>query len=196
MLDRSCKIVKFQFNSIKTTQAACHLLKRKGAGMSKGVLIKMLYLADRELLARRGHPLTGDQPVSMKNGPVLSITYDLTKGDALSHRAYWEQHITNSPRGSMSISPKKPCEIDRLSKAEVRVLDEVFDRFKDYTWTQLVEYCHSLPEWRNPGESSARIEFRTILLSLHKTSEEIAEIENQTVESEILDALLTNHAAN
>ncbi len=58
--------------------------------MSKGFLIKMLYLADRELLAKRGQPLTGDQPVSMKNGPVLTTTYDLTKGGAVEHRSYWE----------------------------------------------------------------------------------------------------------
>ncbi len=73
-------MIRFQFGSIKTTQAAAFLRERHNGGTSKGCLLKILYLTDRELLAKRGQPLTGDQPVSMENGPVLSQTYDLMKG--------------------------------------------------------------------------------------------------------------------
>src|SRR5439155_15696698 len=111
-------MIRFGFNSIKTTQAAAHLLKRSKGVMSKGFLIKMLYLADRELLKKRGQPLTGDQPVSMKNGPVLTTTYDLTKGGAIEHRAYWEQHITNAPKGHTYVSLIKDPQCDHLSRSE------------------------------------------------------------------------------
>jgi len=163
--------------------------------MSKGFLIKMLYLADRELLLRRGHPLTGDQPVSMKNGPVLTTTYDLTKGGAVEHRAYWEQYITNAPCGYTYVSLIKESGSNYLSKAEIQVLDEVFEKFHNFSWKQLVDYCHDLPEWENPGDSSLSIDFKKILAALGKSQTEIAEIESQATESRVLDLLLTNHAA-
>jgi uncharacterized phage-associated protein len=188
-------MIRFGFNSRKTTQAASYLLKRSRGTMSKGFLIKMLYLADRELLLRRGHPLTGDQPVSMKNGPVLTTTYDLTKGGALEHRAYWQEHITNAPCGYTYVSLIKESGTDCLSKSELEVLNQVFEKFHNFSWKQLVDYCHSLPEWEDPGESSFSIDFKKILTALGKDAEEIAEIENQSSESRVLDVLLTNYAA-
>jgi uncharacterized phage-associated protein len=187
-------MIRFHFNSVKTTQAACYLLKRKGGTMSKGFLLKMLYLADRELLQKRGQPITGDRPVSMKNGPVLSKTYDLTKGGAVEHRAYWEKFITNAPSGYTDVSLIQEAGTDYLSKIEIRVLDEVFDKFRNFSWRQLVDYCHKLPEWKNPGESSFAIDFEQILSGVGKSGEEISEIENQADESRILDAILKNYA--
>lgn len=187
-------MIRFQFNSVKTTQAACYLLKRKGGSMSKGFLLKMLYLADRELLQKRGQPITGDQPVSMKNGPVLSKTYDLTKGGAVEHRAYWEQHITNAPKGYTYVSLIKEPGTDYLSKTEIKILDEVFDKFHNLSWAQLVDYCHKLPEWKNPGDSSTSIDLKNLLAGLGKSEREITDIENQTAESRILDIILKNHA--
>jgi uncharacterized phage-associated protein len=163
--------------------------------MTKGFLIKMLYLADRQLLSKRGQPLTGDQPVSMKNGPVLTTIYDLTKGGAAEHRGYWEQYITNAPSGHTDVSLIKESDMDYLSKFEIQILDEVFDQFHNFSWKQLVDYCHNLPEWKNPGDSSSSIDFRNILIMLGKSQKEIAEIENQAAESQVLDLLLTNHAA-
>jgi hypothetical protein len=63
------------------------------------------------------------------------------------------------------------------------------------TWQEFVEFCRGLPEWKNPGKSSAAIDFRTILQLLGKTKREISEIENQAAESQIMDMILTNHAA-
>jgi len=188
-------MIRFGFNSIKTTQAAAHLLKRSKGVMSKGFLIKMLYLTDRELLAKRGQPLTGDQPVSMKNGPVLTRTYDLTKGGAMEYRSYWERYISNAPTGSTDVSLIKESSTDRLSKREIQTLDEIFDRFHDFTWKQLVDYCHKLPEWKNPGDSSATIDFKDILKALGKSEDEISEIESQATESRVMDLLLKNHAS-
>ncbi len=109
-------MIRFQFDSIKTTQAAAFLLERHNGWMSKGCLLKILYLTDRELLAKRGQPLTGDQPVSMENGPVLSKTYDLMKGAGLEVRSYWEQHISDAKKGTGYVTLKKKAGTDHLSK--------------------------------------------------------------------------------
>ena len=49
----------------------------------------MLYVADREALLTWNRPITGDKFVSMDNGPVVSLIYDLIKhnGPAKTWRA-------------------------------------------------------------------------------------------------------------
>jgi uncharacterized phage-associated protein len=188
------RMIRFQFNSIKTTQAAAFLLERHNGSMSKGVLIKLLYLADRELLSRRGQPLTGDQPVSMENGPVLSKTYDLTKGAALEHRAYWEQHISVAKKGDYLVSLKKKTGTEHLSKGEIRTLEAVDNKFGNWSWRRLVDYCHTLPEWKNPGKSSSSIQVEAILTAVGKSAHEISEIQGHAMESAWLDLVLCNQA--
>src|ERR1700675_4380838 len=68
----------FDFEVAKTIQAIGVLLRNLGRGQLEYLtLLKMLYIADRESLRDRGRPITGDQVVAMKQGPVLSGVYDL-----------------------------------------------------------------------------------------------------------------------
>jgi uncharacterized phage-associated protein len=188
-------MIRFRFNSVKTTQAAGFLLERHKGRMSKGILIKLLYLTDRKLFSKRGHPLTGDQPVSMENGPVLSKTYDLTKGAALEHRAYWEQHISVAPKGDCTLTLKQKTGTEHLSKSEIQALEEVDNKFGSWSWRQLVDYCHTLPEWKNPGKSSASIPVEAILTAVGKSLEEISQLQSHATESEWLDLVLCNQSA-
>lgn len=188
------RMIRFKFNSIKTTQAAGYLLARHKGSMSKGVLIKLLYLADRKLLSKRGQPLTGDQPVSMENGPVLSKTYDLTKGASLEHRAYWEQHISVAQKGAYYVSLKKKTGTEHLSKSEIQALEEVDNEFGNWSWRRLVDYCHTLPEWKDPGRSSSAIKVEAILTAVGKSNEEISQIHNHAMESAWLDLVLGNQS--
>jgi uncharacterized phage-associated protein len=185
-------IIRFKFNNIKTIQAASYLLSRNGGSMSKGILLKMLYLTDRALLVERGHPLTGDQPVSMENGPVLSTVYDLMKGAALQHRRYWEQHISDAKKGEQNVSLKKNAGTDRLSKSELSALQKTYDAFKKFSWKQMVDYCHALPEWKNPGKSSRAIDLEIVLVSAGKEKPQIQEIQSQSFESELIDVIMSS----
>jgi Protein of unknown function (DUF4065) len=51
-------------------------------------LLKLLYIADREMMAEAGAPVTGDRAVAMDHGPVLSHVYDLVKGKAARAREW------------------------------------------------------------------------------------------------------------
>lgn len=188
-------MIRFRFNSIKTTQAAAYLLRRHKGRMSKGILIKLLYLADRELLAKRGQPLTGDQPVSMENGPVLSKTYDLMKGAALEDRAYWEQYVSDARKGESEIMLKQQAGTDQLSKSELDTLEAIDHRFGKFSWKELVAFCHTLPEWKDPGKSSNLIFIEKVLEAIGKSKEEISEIENQATESAFLDLVISSKSA-
>ena|SRR5438067_2505661 len=185
-------MIRFQFDSIKTTQAAGFLLERHKGVMSKGSLLKILYLTDRELLTKRGQPLTGDQPVSMENGPVLSKTYDLMKGAGLDVRSYWEQHISDAKKGTSYVTLKKKPGTDHLSKNEIRTLTEVDEKFGCLSWRALVDYCHKLPEWKNPGKSSVLIAVDKILSAVGKSQDKISQIQSHAMESAWLDLILPN----
>jgi len=74
---------ELKFNAIKTTQAAVRFLELNGGSLDRYILIKLLYILDRESLRRWGNPLTGDQAVSMEHGPVLSGVCELTKGEGV-----------------------------------------------------------------------------------------------------------------
>src|SRR5258708_12785067 len=68
----------FRIDVHKTIQAICLLLKTGRTDRLEYIsILKLLYIADRESLAERGAPITGDVPVAMKNGPVLSAIYAL-----------------------------------------------------------------------------------------------------------------------
>lgn len=71
------KPIKFNFNERKAVQVAARLLAHNGGEMNYMALMKLLYLVDREALLRFGRPVTGDQVVAMKHGPVLSRVFDL-----------------------------------------------------------------------------------------------------------------------
>ena len=64
------------FREEKVAQMAAYLLQKRGGRMAYIKLMKLLYLADREYMISYGDSMSGDRAVSMKNGPVLSQTYD------------------------------------------------------------------------------------------------------------------------
>src|SRR5207245_9735418 len=69
-----------RFNLKQTLQAAAHLVKlQPKSRLNYTRMLKLLYIAERELLAETGSLLTADRPCAMDNGPVLSKTYNLIK---------------------------------------------------------------------------------------------------------------------
>ena len=58
----------FRFDFDKTLQAAGVLLDADDNHMEFMRLVKLLYIADRELLATTGRTLTGDRVVALKTG--------------------------------------------------------------------------------------------------------------------------------
>lgn len=153
----------------------------------------MLYLADRESLEKWEEPITGDSPASMQYGPVLSIIYDLTKGDCPTLREHWEQFISDADEETNRIFLKNDPGIDELSKAEIAILDSVYERFHNYSWKQMRDFCHeTLPEYEDVGKGSKTIRFERILSALGKTEEQIKEAECRFVEIRVAEMLLSS----
>ena len=182
--------MKFTFNPKKSAQAGAYLLKANGGDMEKYLWIKMLYLADRESLQRWEEPITGDTPASLPYGPVLSIIYDLTKGDCPNLREYWSEFISDADQETNRVQLKGDPGVDELSKAEVDILQSVFDRFRNYTWDQMRDFCHNLPEYEDVGKGSKPLPFEKILLAVGKNPSEIQEAERRHIGFRMADMLL------
>jgi uncharacterized phage-associated protein len=166
--------VQFRFNPLKSAQAAAYILKRHGTSMSKYILLKMLYLADREALKRWNTPITGDEPHSMEYGPVPSRIYDLTK-DGIRFADVWSPIIQTQSKTSVAL--KSDPGRDELSDEEIELIEEIYQSFKGYSFEKMKNFCHKLPEYdESVGKGSRPIKFETLLSFLGKKQSEIKRI--------------------
>ena len=159
------------FNEAKATQAAGLLLHLRGGTMNFMKLIKLLYLADREALLQWGRPITTDRWVSMDHGPVVSRVYSLISDEPHPDTdSVWRNHIQ---RTGYDVTLTEPVSDDELSNAEIKLLRQIFGLYgRSYRW-HLVDYCHTLPEWKHPGGSSVPITIADILRGAGRSEQEV-----------------------
>jgi uncharacterized phage-associated protein len=152
----------FRFHFEKTLQAAGVLLREHplhAMGMLR--LLKLLYIADRESLRETGAPITGDRVVAMRNGPVLSETYDLIKGEHI-RTPEWSEHFENL---DYFVHLRKEPRIGRLSRYEIETLNDVAHRLEHEDDWAVVDQTHEFPEWQKnqAGDASKPIPHEDIL---------------------------------
>lgn len=137
------------FDVEKTIQVAAYLIKHRGGRENYMRLGKLIYLADRRSLEERRIPICGDTPIAMERGPVPSRTLDLIKGaDPQSVR--WDQFIR---RDSYDVVLENDPGNLALSRADVRVLEEVAEEHRNKDEWELVSWCHgNLPEYEKNRE--------------------------------------------
>ena len=167
------------FNERKTTQVAASFIKLSGGRLNYMKLIKLMYLADRQALLNWGRPITYDSYFSLKHGPILSTTLDLiTEGKQPNSDHIWFKYVSK-PDG-YEVTLHENCCPDDLSKAEERLISQIFLEYGHFDQWELVEHLHSvLPEWKNPGRSSIPISYRDILSAGGKSEGEINYVEEE-----------------
>ncbi len=164
-------ITMLRFDETKATQAAAFFLRLRGGQMHYIKLIKLLYLADREALLRWGVPITTDRYVSMDNGPVTSRILNLITEDR--PKPFWAQYIS-APLGDYEVRLLKEAPTDRLSRAEEKLMKEIFEQFgRRNRWDLIENVMHKLPEWQDPSGSSIPIQIRDILKAAGESEQEI-----------------------
>ncbi len=136
---------RFRFNFDKAVQATGVLLNLENGQMGRLRLLKLLYIADRELLAEVARPLTGDTGYAMKHGPVLSRVYDLLKGNS-DRAAEWEKHFRSD--GHLVKVVHDPGR-GKLSRAEMAKLHEISSRFRETEDEELSALTHGFREWED-----------------------------------------------
>lgn len=154
--------MELKFNEKKAIQIVAILLQRNGGTMSLLHLTKLIYLVDREALVRWGLSLTGDRYASMPKGMVLSETYDLSKRKFTQPRL-WDNYIS-APNCNHEMTLLKEIDFDELSKADLELIDEIYENFGQRNTSYLIDKVHHrLPEWVDVGNSSLTIHYETVL---------------------------------
>lgn len=168
-----------RYREDKTTQAVAMLIELSGGSINYYVVLKLLYLADREALIEWGQPITFDSYVSMDHGPVLSTTYDLLKGTSgVGHGQYWNEHISKPNPYEYEVTVTAPTGTEKLSDAEIDLLRQMHAQYGHMQWGKLRDLIHSmrLPEWQDPHGSSRSIEYDDILRAALKDETEVEAI--------------------
>lgn len=158
------------FNEKRMLQIISYLLSLNNNEMDKLKLIKELYLIDRVSIDEDNSSVSGDEFFSLKYGPVLSNTLNIIND--IPNGNSWSEYINISNYKKIRLI--KPFDEGRLSKRDKYFIQLISDKYKKYTTPQLVEYTHTLPEWKEPKDTNYKIRFADIMKALGKSDEEIA----------------------
>lgn len=183
--------MRFKFNAKKTAQAAALIARRHGGAINYMKLIKLLYLADRQMLLDHGTMVTGDRHVAMKFGPVLSQVLNLINEGARDEaHTPWFDFFGAPEKYDVQLKPGAPTENDELSRYEVKLLESIDDKYGSMDRWALVDYLHkNLPEWTDPGETSTPISPEMILRAESRSDEEIQRVKAAADDAWFIDSL-------
>lgn len=177
----------------KAAQTIAFFALKEGGSINVLKVVKLVYLADRESLRQRGHPIQYEARFSMPHGPVNSSTLNYLNGsyrddggwsNFLSDRANHEVGLANQ-----SIALK---DLDELSNREISVLESVWSEFGHMDRFDLAEWTHDyIPEWEDPNGSSLRIPLDRMMaaVGLERPVERARELESLDRASALLGSL-------
>ncbi len=157
------------FSPRKSAQVAAYYAIKGGGRINGLKVMKLMYLAEREFIARHDMPMLFDKLVSMEHGPALACTLNYINGEEDSPE--WNGFVADRENHDLGLSVASISldDLDELSCAEFEVLSAIWDKFGFYDKSDLRIYTHNnCPEWENPGESSRPIPYPRLLRYLGK----------------------------
>ena len=140
-------------------------------------ILKALFLADRAHLNKFGRPITFDNYVAMKDGPVPSLAYDLLKENAGAikhHRAMlpWKRSAAPnvSPKAFSFELSETYTDFDALSPSDVDELKAAITIVKSLGFSQIRRLTHDDPAyveaWQEGGGSGRHVMSYSLLFDI------------------------------
>lgn len=126
------------FDHLKSVQTIAYFVRKAGGSIEKLKLIKLIYLADRLSFERRAKPLNFDSYFSLPHGPVASTALDGI--DQTLKDPAWERLNLADNRKDVTIAAEVAG--DRLSRADLSILDDVWGKFGGMTASQIRNWTH------------------------------------------------------
>lgn len=154
----------------KAAQVAAYFALQQGKSINVLKLSKLLYLAEREYMARFDAPMFYDALVSMPDGPVASVTLNLINGEFDDER--WSAFV--APRDGYDVRVTDGVtldSLDELSRADLGVVQDLWWRFGKLGRYELRDWTHrkeNVPEWVDPQGSSRPIRHEEVFANLAK----------------------------
>lgn len=188
MLSMQMQRTRVQFDEVKATQVASRFLEKSGGRMSHLALVKLVYIVDREALARWGRPVSGGDYYSLPHGTVISPVVDLMQRiEGFDEPSFWTTHMTKMGNEMQLL---KAAGDEDLSAAEVELVDAVFEQWGHLNKWDLCNRTHEFGEWTDPHGSSIPIGIDEVLHHVGKSGEEIAAILDELKELQKVDSLI------
>lgn len=155
-------MVQFNFNQRKAINALLLILNELGQS-DFHKLFKILYFADRKHLKRYGTPIVGDEYISMENGPVPSVLYDLLKyannrSTFSPFQDFFGEYSSIVKVQGFVVTSTQQSDINYLSETNIECLEESISENKNLNFKQLKDKSHDLA-WRKPDPQLNTIDF-------------------------------------
>lgn len=182
------------FSEKKIAQLAAFFINRAGGRLNHMKLLKLIYLSDRESLDQWGEPISYDSMVSMERGPVLSATLNYINGD-VRNADYWNSWIGDKANYMVSLENRFNSleELDQLSRADLSVLDAIWQKFGAMNQWELSDYTHAhCAEWASPNKSTRPITYESIFNALGRSAEDATSMANDLEEQKGLSHTLSS----
>jgi uncharacterized phage-associated protein len=128
-------------------------------------VVKLMYLADREHINTYGRPITFEQYAALPFGPVASNAMDLMEGDRYTFRKAGiselpfevGKKLIDAKEVACLSTPKRDVDFDVFSKSDIRIMDDIIERFGNKTFDELFNITHEHEAykraWRRRGTS-------------------------------------------
>jgi hypothetical protein len=170
------KTDSFPFDAQKATEAAGRFMTLAHGSINVMKLVKLIYLLDRESIARRGVPVVGGVYLSMRNGPVTSEILDLINSGSLWNcETNWNWFI--SDRQDHFVELTKDPGTEHLSEFEIALIDELATLHEKADQWALRDWCHErCGEWLPLQEGREHI-------SLDKLADEVGRDPKEVLEN-------------
>ena len=146
--------VRFRYDRRRAVQAMLWLLKDHGGAMNKLKLVKLIFYADREHLARYGRPIVGGDYYAMPLGPASSQLLD----DLRSPTPTEDFPLEVLGRRVLA---RGASDEDWLSESDIDILEHVNREYGRHDGIRLKDMTHQLEAYRkNFQHGSSRKSFR------------------------------------
>ena len=150
-------ITRFEHFSKEKALEALVWIASEWPGVTRYFACKTLYFADVAHLNDFGCPISGDEYVAMKNGPVPSFFYNLMKNETPDEdiKKDFERSIeiikVEEEKNPGIKNSRKP-DLDCFSKCETEYLKSALDYCKSKSLGELLNETHKHPAWINARE--------------------------------------------
>lgn len=149
---------------LKIKAVVAYILQRMPMGMDYIHLFKVMYFAQQEHLVVYGMPIADDTFLARKHGPVPALTYKVLRGlegktvlDSNELRDFARSFTLSCFDGHqvVKLADGEGCDMDELSRSNVRILDKWIDKCKDVESFDLSDMSHD-KAWERAKKQTKR----------------------------------------
>ncbi|HPG39876.1 MAG TPA: Panacea domain-containing protein [bacterium] len=113
-------------------------------------ILKILYFADKEHLAKYGKFITNDDHFALKEGPVPSLAYDLIKLARGDEKSFITVNIEKTfTVENNNIMPLRKANLDFFSATEIECLQQAIKVYGKLNYSELKKIGHADPAYIN-----------------------------------------------